>query len=177
MSDNDGISDEVREARAEMAKQHSAGLKAAVIEVRAGKAGDGDKDFVDFRKDMSAYVSEVRGKSLIAAASEAADAETRRLQSLMRATAFAGTLEVELTALRTMLLQKNAAYGNSALDPVRVFSKADAVEQLKVRIDDKISRLMRGNMIGDQVTAVEAEDVVADLIGYLVLLRIAMRKG
>ena len=66
-----------------------------------------------------------------------------------------------------MLKRKNAAYGNSALDPIRCFSKADAAEQLRVRIDDKLSRLMRGKNAG--------EDTVLDLIGYLVLLRIAER--
>lgn len=67
--------------------------------------------------------------------------------------------------IKAMLLAKNAAYGDSALDPVRCFSKADPVEQIRVRIDDKLSRLMRGAAAG--------EDVVLDLIGYLVLLRIA----
>jgi hypothetical protein len=38
-----------------------------------------------------------------------------------------------------MLLSKNASYGNSALEPVRIFSKADPVEQLKVRLDDKVA--------------------------------------
>lgn len=70
----------------------------------------------------------------------------------------------ECDAIKAMLLQKNAAYGDSAMNPVRVFSKADPVEQLKVRIDDKLSRLMKGANAG--------EDVVLDLIGYLVLLRI-----
>ena len=68
-----------------------------------------------------------------------------------------------------MLTEKNAAYGNSAIEPIRVFSKASAEEQLLVRIDDKLSRLARGSAAG--------EDVVADLIGYLVLLRIARRRG
>ena len=68
-----------------------------------------------------------------------------------------------------MLIAKNAAYGNSALDPVRVFSRADPVEQLKVRIDDKLSRLMRGAAAG--------EDVITDLIGYLVLLKVAEKRG
>lgn len=64
-----------------------------------------------------------------------------------------------------MLIHKNEAYGNSALDPIRVFSQADTKEQLKVRIDDKLSRVLRGDIV--------SEDVVQDLIGYLVLLRIA----
>ena len=73
----------------------------------------------------------------------------------------------ECNAIRQMLQEKNSAYGNSAMDPVRMFSKANPAEQLRVRIDDKISRLARGNAAG--------EDVILDLIGYLVLLRIAER--
>ena len=81
---------------------------------------------------------------------------------------FANAVDRELGAIRDMLVAKNAYYGNSALEPLRVFSRADAVEQIKVRIDDKLSRLMRGNNAG--------EDTVLDLIGYLVLLRIAQPK-
>lgn len=64
-----------------------------------------------------------------------------------------------------MLQRKNEAYGNSALDPVRVFSKASPEEQIRVRLDDKISRLMRGDAAG--------EDVMFDLFGYLLLYRVA----
>lgn len=74
----------------------------------------------------------------------------------------------ECDALCTMLLEKNAKYGNSALEPVRVFSKADPVEQIRVRLDDKLSRLMRG-------AGTEDEDVEIDLMGYLILLRVARR--
>lgn len=65
-----------------------------------------------------------------------------------------------------MLIEKNRAYGNSALDPVRIFSKASTEEQLLTRIDDKLSRLARGHEFA-------GEDTVRDLIGYLVLLLIA----
>lgn len=68
--------------------------------------------------------------------------------------------------IKTLLIEKNRAYGNSALDPVRIFSRVDAAEQIRVRIDDKLSRLQRGSAYGN-------EDTVLDLIGYLVLLRIA----
>ena len=64
------------------------------------------------------------------------------------------------------MLEKNRKYGDSALNPCRIFSKADAVEQIKVRIDDKLKRLQ--NEQND-----EDEDVVKDLVGYLVLLMIA----
>jgi len=74
----------------------------------------------------------------------------------------------ECDALKEMLLAKNRAYGSSALNPVRIFAKSDTVEQIRVRIDDTLSRLMRGSAAG--------EDVVKDLLGYLILLRIATRK-
>lgn len=66
--------------------------------------------------------------------------------------------------IRTMLLAKNKAYGNSAAEPVRIFSKADPLEQLNVRIDDKLSRMMRG-------TGYPGDDDELDLIGYLILRR------
>lgn len=68
-----------------------------------------------------------------------------------------------------MLIDKNIAYGDSALDPVRIFSKVDPVEQLRVRIDDKLSRLMKG-------TEYVGDNDIDDLIGYLVLLKIAKEK-
>jgi len=71
--------------------------------------------------------------------------------------------------LANMLVKKNRAYGDSALDPVRVFSKADPQEQLRVRLDDKISRIVRGEAAG--------EDVEADLLGYLLLLGIARARA
>lgn len=66
--------------------------------------------------------------------------------------------------LADFLIAKNKAYGNSALEPVRCFSRADTVEQINVRLDDKISRLMRGDANG--------EDVEEDLLGYLILKRV-----
>ena len=58
------------------------------------------------------------------------------------------------------LKEKNESYGNSALNPIRIFSKADSLEQIKVRIDDKLNRLKNGNeFIGD--------DTIKDLTEYL----------
>jgi hypothetical protein len=79
----------------------------------------------------------------------------------------AQSIAEECDALKAMLLEKNLAYGSSALRPLRVFSKASSVEQILVRIDDKLSRLSRGSAAG--------EDVELDLLGYLVLLRIARK--
>tara|TARA_R100000900_G_scaffold53475_1_gene42745 strand:+ start:181 stop:564 length:384 start_codon:yes stop_codon:yes gene_type:complete len=71
--------------------------------------------------------------------------------------------------IKELLIHKNRKYGNSALKPCRVFSKSSPVEQLLVRIDDKLNRIMQGaGLLADD------EDVVNDLIGYLVLLKIGM---
>jgi hypothetical protein len=70
-----------------------------------------------------------------------------------------------------MLIEKNRSYGDSALNPLRCFSKeASGIEQLNVRMDDKLSRLLRGN--GNNF----GEDVERDLMGYLVLKRVAVRR-
>jgi hypothetical protein len=94
--------------------------------------------------------------------------EESAMSNEQRAMSAQDAIAHECDAVKGMLLAKNRAYGNSAMEPVRVFSKADAVEQIRVRIDDKLSRLARGSAAG--------EDVTLDLIGYLVLLRIAERR-
>ena len=71
--------------------------------------------------------------------------------------------------IKELLIFKNRKYGNSALKPCRVFSKSSAVEQLLVRIDDKLNRIMQGAGL-----LAKDEDVLNDLIGYLVLLKIGM---
>ena len=68
--------------------------------------------------------------------------------------------------VKDMLIEKNRKYGDSALNPIRIFAKSDTVEQLKVRIDDKLNRFK--NMQED-----DTEDVINDLIGYLILLKVA----
>lgn len=73
--------------------------------------------------------------------------------------------------LRDFLIQKNEQYGDSVMNPIRVFSKADTDAGLRIRIDDKLNRLMQGN---DSMES--DEDVVKDLIGYLTLLLITLRK-
>jgi hypothetical protein len=70
--------------------------------------------------------------------------------------------------VKNLLLEKNRKYGNSALEPCRIFSKADSIEQINVRIDDKLNRIL--NRQND-----EDEDVELDLIGYLVLKQIAKK--
>lgn len=71
--------------------------------------------------------------------------------------------------LKELLLEKNRKYGDSAINPCRVFSKASATEQILVRMDDKINRIK--NRQND-----EDEDVIKDLAGYCILYMIAKEK-
>ncbi len=75
----------------------------------------------------------------------------------------------ECDAIKALLLAKNADYGNSVVSPRRIFSKSDTIEQIHVRIDDKLSRIANSNKKEIK------EDTVQDLIGYLILLRVTTK--
>ena len=77
-------------------------------------------------------------------------------------------IKEECDKIFNLLKEKNLKYGNSALSPQRIFSKADPIEQINVRIDDKLSRIKNRQNNED-------EDVEQDLIGYLILKRVAKR--
>jgi len=70
--------------------------------------------------------------------------------------------------IKELLLDKNRKYGDSAINPIRILSKSSNTEQILVRIDDKLNRIK--NMQSD-----EDEDVITDLIGYLVLYKVAKK--
>ena len=79
---------------------------------------------------------------------------------------FSHKVSTYLLEIRELLISKNIKYGNSALEPLGVFSKLSAKEGLLVRIDDKLKRIKNGSLEKDD------EDVINDLVGYLVLLKI-----
>ena len=66
-----------------------------------------------------------------------------------------------------LLCSKNESYGDYACSPIQIFSKLDADDAICARIDDKLSRIANRGLNG------ETEDTLFDLIGYLVLLKIA----
>lgn len=68
----------------------------------------------------------------------------------------------------TLLLNKNISYGNSAIEPLRLFSSASVEEQIMVRIDDKLSRLKNNQEY-------PGDNDIDDLIGYLILLKVVRR--
>ena len=67
-----------------------------------------------------------------------------------------------------LLIEKNESYGDSALEPANVFADGSAVDNLCARIDDKLMRIKTQGFRG------YGEDNVKDLIGYLILLKIAI---
>lgn len=93
---------------------------------------------------------------------------SKDLISLIHEAPSGAEIAVTCDEIKHLLLRKNIAYGNSALNPIRIFAKSDTVEQLYVRIDDKLNRLKNGKeFIGD--------NDIDDLLGYLILLKIAIK--
>ena len=75
-----------------------------------------------------------------------------------------------ISEVKDLLIEKNRAYGDSAINPSNIFSNGDALDSLGARIDDKLMRI-KNTGITD-----ETEDTLMDLIGYLVLYKVAMIK-
>lgn len=73
--------------------------------------------------------------------------------------------------VRQLLLEKNDAYGDSALSPLNIFSSASAEYGIRQRIDDKLKRIKNAGL--NDAT----EDTLLDLAGYLILLIIARDEG
>jgi hypothetical protein len=82
----------------------------------------------------------------------------------------ADRIRAEYRRQEALSLEKNASYGDSALHPIHVFSKLDGPEGIRARLDDKLAR--HKNAPGAM-----GEREIDDLIGYLVLLNIAMRQA
>ena len=75
----------------------------------------------------------------------------------------------ECKRIEELLVTKNRKYGNAALEPIGVFCKLDSIDRINARLDEKINRIK--NRQDD-----EDEDPEDDLIGWLILRRIAARK-
>jgi hypothetical protein len=68
--------------------------------------------------------------------------------------------------LAEFLVAKNRAYGDSALRPLAIFARGRASDLIRVRLDDKLSRIRNH-------PEAFGEDAVQDLVGYLILFQIA----
>ena len=74
-------------------------------------------------------------------------------------------IEKVCNGMARLLSEKNKRYGNSALEPLRVFSRADAADGIMVRLDDKLSRIKHSSNDGKPLR----KNDIADMMGYLVL--------
>lgn len=72
--------------------------------------------------------------------------------------------------MKDLLIKKNRAYGDSATNPSNVFSKGSPIDSICARIDDKLMRIQNKGLND------KTEDTVSDLIGYLILLKVALFK-
>ena len=69
---------------------------------------------------------------------------------------------LECVQIANMLIEKNIAYGNSALNPIQIFAKIPPGDQIDVRIDDKLNRIKNGSSYA-------GDNDMLDLVGYIVL--------
>lgn len=72
----------------------------------------------------------------------------------------------ECDALKALLISKNRKYGDTATRPGYPYNLSPVVA-IKGRINDKLGRLAQNNSDED-------EDLVQDLLGYFILLKIAL---
>ena len=63
------------------------------------------------------------------------------------------------------LLEKNKRYGDSAINPIQIFSKESAEKQIRARLDDKLRRIKNSDEL--------RKNDVADCFGYIALLLIS----
>ena len=68
-------------------------------------------------------------------------------------------------SMKAVSIEKNKRYGDSALNPAKVFSKVDATTSILIRLDDKLNRVKNSDTL--------RKNDVSDVIGYLALLCVA----
>jgi len=64
--------------------------------------------------------------------------------------------------LKDFLIEKNKRYGNSALEPMKIFGDFDAEDLLKIRLTDKIMRIKNSE--------IDRKNDYTDMLGYIILL-------
>ena len=67
--------------------------------------------------------------------------------------------------MAAFLIEKNRRYGNSALEPMKVFSKVDAANSILIRLDDKLNRIKNSDEL--------RKNDCSDMLGYLLLYCVA----
>lgn len=73
-----------------------------------------------------------------------------------------------MEAMKDLLLYKNQKYGDSAINPKKIFYKGDSTNSILIRLDDKLGRVMSNTEEKPRIND------VCDIIGYCTLLLISM---
>ena len=73
-----------------------------------------------------------------------------------------------IEAMKDLLLYKNQKYGDSAINPKKIFYKGDSTNSILIRLDDKLGRVMSNTEEKPRIND------VCDIIGYCTLLLISM---
>lgn len=76
-------------------------------------------------------------------------------------TSFSDNLCCVLSSLERLLIIKNKAYGNSALEPINIFSKSTSEDVILQQIDHKLSRIKNATK--------PCKNDTTDLLGYLLI--------
>ena len=71
-------------------------------------------------------------------------------------------------AMKDLLLYKNQMYGDSAINPEKIFYKGDSTSSILVRLNDKIGRVKANPDDKPRIND------ICDIIGYCTLLLISM---
>jgi hypothetical protein len=77
-------------------------------------------------------------------------------------------IEIVCDSLQRLLKTKNKNYGDSAINPLKIFSAIEPGDEICIRLDDKLGRIKSAAEQGKRLR----KNDVADLAGYLVLLLI-----
>lgn len=76
---------------------------------------------------------------------------------------------VEVTdSIKELLLYKNSKYGDSAINPKKIFYKGDSTNSILIRLDDKIGRVVSNPDDKPRIND------IADITGYCILLLISL---
>lgn len=77
-------------------------------------------------------------------------------------------IKKHMEQITDLLVRKNNQYGDSATKPAKIFNQLGAVESICCRIDDKMMRIKNKGLNKNTY------DTLDDLVGYFVLLKIAI---
>ncbi len=73
-------------------------------------------------------------------------------------------IDILFNNFRDFLKEKNRRYGDSAMQPIQIFSRVQAEDQILNRLDDKLGRIKRADKL--------KKNDVADVFGYVALLMV-----